>query len=216
MRKLGLASLALVVSTHFARADDCAKAVEQSDILIGSLQTAADQLSKQPDNTLDNYGMKVDGVLMTFRDVLELQRDNIAKYRDQRAQLIAECQKKPTTDSGQSVPQLIVDGAVAWFTDGLSLFAPGKSLHVDAGELLNGYPLGGPNAFVPSLRDHVLDALGVGGANNDLAKVLRDPVHASFAPFVALAHVPAFHIDTSRGLCGGHNSFFHKNLGLHC
>lgn len=44
--------------------------------------------------------------------------------------------------------------------------------HVDLGEVFHGRPLGGDNAFIPKMRDDVLDALGIGG---DMRKLINDP-----------------------------------------
>ncbi|KRC76374.1 hypothetical protein ASE30_07130 [Achromobacter sp. Root83] len=46
--------------------------------------------------------------------------------------------------------------------------------HVDLGEVFHGKPLGGENAFVPKVRDDVLDFLQIGG---DMRKLINDPVN---------------------------------------
>jgi hypothetical protein len=60
-------------------------------------------------------------------------------------------------------------------TGGASLALPPKSLYVDMGQVLNGYPFGGNAALIPKARDDVLNALGIGGTNNEIGKVIRDP-----------------------------------------
>ena len=50
-------------------------------------------------------------------------------------------------------------------TGGASLALPPKALYVDMGQVLNGYPLGGPQSVVNETRQAVLNALGLGGDN---------------------------------------------------
>lgn len=67
-------------------------------------------------------------------------------------------------------PQAIMNYAVAAYSGGLSLLAPGKTMYVDASEILNGYPLGGPDALIPKLREQILQ-----GDNSTVSNVIRDP-----------------------------------------
>lgn len=60
-------------------------------------------------------------------------------------------------------------------TGGASLALPPKALYVDMGQVLNGYPFGGDQSLVNKARNDVLNALGIGGANNDLGKIIKDP-----------------------------------------
>ncbi|WP_421313011.1 MULTISPECIES: hypothetical protein [unclassified Aeromonas] len=60
-------------------------------------------------------------------------------------------------------------------TGGASLSLPPKALYVDMGQVLNGYPLGGPQSVVNETRQAVLNALGIGGENNDIGKIIKDP-----------------------------------------
>jgi hypothetical protein len=60
-------------------------------------------------------------------------------------------------------------------TGGAALALPPKALYVDMGEVLHGYPLGGPHSVVNEARESALNALGIGGKNNDIGKVIRDP-----------------------------------------
>ena len=68
-------------------------------------------------------------------------------------------------------PQVIMNAAVAAFSGGLSLIAPGKTAYVDVSEILNGYPLGGPDALIPKLREQIL-----GGDRGTVSNIIRDPV----------------------------------------
>ncbi|WP_153019299.1 hypothetical protein [Lysobacter capsici] len=60
-------------------------------------------------------------------------------------------------------------------TGGASLALPPKALYIDMGQVLNGYPLGGPESVVNQAREAVLNALGIGGKNNDVGKIIKDP-----------------------------------------
>lgn len=61
-------------------------------------------------------------------------------------------------------------------TGGLALALPPKALYVDMSAVLNGYPTGGPNSVINEARDSALNALGIGGKNNDIGKIVRDPI----------------------------------------
>ncbi len=60
-------------------------------------------------------------------------------------------------------------------TGGASLALPEKTLYVDMSAVLNGYPLGGPQSVVNQARESALNALGIGGENNDIGRIIRDP-----------------------------------------
>lgn len=59
-------------------------------------------------------------------------------------------------------------------TGGASVVLPPKSLYVDMGQVLNGYPTGGQNSVINKAREDALNALGLGG-NNDIGNTVRDP-----------------------------------------
>jgi hypothetical protein len=63
-------------------------------------------------------------------------------------------------------------------TGGASLALPPKALYVDMGAVLNGYPTGGPDSAINQARQSALNALGIGGENNDIGKTIKDPVGA--------------------------------------
>ncbi|MFJ7141050.1 hypothetical protein [Pseudomonas protegens] len=69
----------------------------------------------------------------------------------------------------------VIQAIAVLSTGGASLTLPQKSLYVDMGEVLHGYPLGGPESVVNETRQAVLNALGIGGENNDIGKVIKDP-----------------------------------------
>lgn len=58
-------------------------------------------------------------------------------------------------------------------TGGASLLLPPKALYVDMGQVLNGYPLGGPQSVVNQTRESILNALGLG--RSPVGDVIRDP-----------------------------------------
>lgn len=60
-------------------------------------------------------------------------------------------------------------------TGGASLALPPKALYVDMSAVLNGYPTGGSHSVINEARESALNAIGAGGENNDLGKVVRDP-----------------------------------------
>jgi hypothetical protein len=60
-------------------------------------------------------------------------------------------------------------------TGGASLALPPKALYVDMSAVLNGYPTGGSSSVINEAREAALKAVGAGGENNDLGKVIRDP-----------------------------------------
>ena len=71
--------------------------------------------------------------------------------------------------------QDLVDGFVNISTGGIAKLLPGKMGYVDASDILAGYPLGGEGAFIPKAREDILNAMGMGGANNEIGKRIRDP-----------------------------------------
>ncbi|AVA20684.1 hypothetical protein [Rhizobium sp. NXC24] len=61
---------------------------------------------------------------------------------------------------------------VRTYSLGLSEFLPRQMTYVDVSEIVNGRPLGGPNAAIPKAREDALRNLHIGG---DAAKIVRDP-----------------------------------------
>jgi hypothetical protein len=71
---------------------------------------------------------------------------------------------------GYRQPQSIVDTALNVYTFGINSRMGGAG-HVDVSEILNGRPLGGPNALIPQAREQILQ-----GNNGTIANTVRDPV----------------------------------------
>jgi hypothetical protein len=74
--------------------------------------------------------------------------------------------------------QTIIDTAIAFYTDGLSLILPKHMTHIDVKEILAGKPLGGDNSVFNQVRDSIMDGMGL-GENNDLRRVIEDPVNTT-------------------------------------
>ncbi|WP_373981066.1 hypothetical protein LN047_02160 [Achromobacter sp. JD417] len=70
---------------------------------------------------------------------------------------------------------LVIQTIAILSTGGASLLLPPKALYVDMGQVLHGYPLGGPESAVVKGRQAVMDFFGIGGENNDIGKIVKDP-----------------------------------------
>ena len=82
----------------------------------------------------------------------------------QVAEAIADC------EGGFKPYQQVMDSFMTIATGGLSKLLPERMTRVDVSDILAGYPLGGPNAFIPKLREQIL-----GGDRGTVANVIRDP-----------------------------------------
>ncbi|MER8639309.1 hypothetical protein [Mesorhizobium sp. M1365] len=93
-------------------------------------------------------------------------------------QIGAAAVDKLITDCEQQVKpyQDVINAFVDVQTLGIAKLLPGKMGFVDASDILAGYPLGGPDALIPKARDDILNAIGIGGKNNDLGKIIKDPL----------------------------------------
>jgi hypothetical protein len=83
--------------------------------------------------------------------------------------------------------QAIINTTVFFMTGGLSQAVPERARHIDAGQLLNGTPLGGPGALVPQTREYIFARLGIGG---DVAAVIRNPLQVTQGGTVRLPWNP--------------------------
>ncbi|KYH02490.1 hypothetical protein [Bradyrhizobium sp. DOA1] len=66
--------------------------------------------------------------------------------------------------------QDVMNNFVLVATGGLSKLLPERATRIDVSDILAGYPLGGPDAFVPKLREQIL-----GGDRGTVANIVRDP-----------------------------------------
>jgi hypothetical protein len=106
-------------------------------------------------------------------DLSALRSDLVAqKAKDQ-----SDFDKQIKTDCINKIQPIqdVVDLAMKFATLGISTVLPKHVTNVDVSEIMSGKPLGGNGAVIPDLRESALNAIGAGGQNNDLAKVIRDP-----------------------------------------
>jgi hypothetical protein len=79
-------------------------------------------------------------------------------------QAISDCEQ------GFKPYQQVMDSFVILATGGLSKLLPERMTRIDVSDILAGYPLGGPDALVPKLREQILR-----GDRGTLANTIRDP-----------------------------------------
>lgn len=170
------ASVAGSLSRPAAAADICEQAGEKGynqinqsfDPKITLFLRIADELKKKGFDAKRYPVVKPDGTVEVF-DIADFIANMAAKKRDLYLDVkskVDECNK------GFETPQKIVDGLIFLSTGGISALVPASYTHVDLSEIVAGYPLGGPNALIPNIRDQILNGLGIGG---DVACVIRDP-----------------------------------------
>jgi hypothetical protein len=114
----------------------------------------------------DKVAVKIGGKFYTLPQVLQKLQENKSlaiTFVDKEINA-CEAELKPIQD--------VMNGFVVIATGGLSALAPGKMAYVDVSDILAGYPLGGPSALIPKLREDTFRTLGIGG---DVAKFARDP-----------------------------------------
>lgn len=81
-------------------------------------------------------------------------------------------QQRTVCYTGYRSKQEMASIVVQVYTGGLSEFLPPSMTYVDMSEIMNGTPLGGPNAVIPRARDDAMSSLGISG---DVGKIIRDP-----------------------------------------
>lgn len=200
---LGIACVLLANSSPAA--DLCERSAAQGKELIQSLQASVASYKGLSPDMLDNQGRKIDGKWYSNREVLSKMEASLSQAIQANNKGLAECRK------GAIVPQLIIDGTLAYYTDFISIFLPGKMGHISAQELIAGYPLGGPDAFVPSLRDHVLKNLGLENDTGDIVMFIKDPANNGAKFIQNTFSNPALKVEMTDGrVLGGTNSVFRK------
>lgn len=186
-QKIGLGvSIAMVAagSPAFAGQDKCeegraAMLTEASDFFDPAIKANDDLLAEitaKGGNPAD-LAFRLNGELVTFAAY------NEKLHADRQATIDGANEEADGCNKSLDPYQKAVDA----MTGGIAGL-PGKMGHIDVSQILAGYPLGGPNALIPHLREQIFKALGM-GRNNDLRKIIENPL-------------------------GGKNSFFHKELGL--
>ncbi|MEJ8827212.1 hypothetical protein WKW80_35400 [Variovorax humicola] len=100
-------------------------------------------------------------------DLSAQQQKDVA---DVRSKIKSRCddQLKPVQD--------IVDASKAVATLGISMVLPKRMTNIDVSDVLAGRPLGSNNAAIPKARDDILTSVGMGGKNNDVGRVLKNPL----------------------------------------
>lgn len=178
----GLVSAAfLAVSTSALALDKCDEAraaangaidsqytpvYTELDTRIQQITAAGHDPTKFPYFDKDNKLQTVN--LTTFKQDLKTQE---AKDKNQANDKIKnECDKQlqPIQD--------VVNVAMTIATLGIANVLPKHMTNVDVSQIISGKPFGGDSALIPKMRDDALNALGIGGKNNDIGKVIRDPV----------------------------------------
>jgi hypothetical protein len=106
-------------------------------------------------------------------DMTALRSEIVAKQA-QSVATVNDKIKKECDDQYKPIQDL-TDFSMTVVTMGLSEVLPKRMTHVDVSQILSGKPLGGDSAAIPKAREQALDALGMGGKNNDIAKTIRDP-----------------------------------------
>jgi hypothetical protein len=99
--------------------------------------------------------------LAEVKDRLNAQKVLAAR---QVADAINDCER------GFKPYQQVMNDFVTIATGGLSKLLPERMTRIDVSDILAGYPLGGPNAFIPKLREQIL-----GGDRGTLGNIVRDP-----------------------------------------
>lgn len=108
-------------------------------------------------------------------EILDLV-DVVDKLAKQRGNAYNEIQNATDDcEKGLAPYQKALDVAVFFSTGGLSAVLPPQMTKIDASQILSGYPLGGPGALIPKLREDILKGLNIGG---DVGCFIRDPLRA--------------------------------------
>ena len=138
----------------------------------GRIDQVADAIQdiKNAGGNPNDIAIRVGDELLTLPQIEARLKQDKSKSLASVASSVNDCKEgvKPYQD--------VVDAFADVLTGGLASALPGKMGHIDASDILAGYPLGGDKALIPKAREDILNALGIGGENNDIAKVIRDPL----------------------------------------
>jgi hypothetical protein len=142
----------------------------QFDPLISEVAKIVENMKKKGLDPTKYYDAKNDEII----DMVAMLVDLAGKKNGQIAAVNEKVDKECT---GQfEILQGVVDLAVASYTGGLSLILPKHMTHIDVAEILSGKPLGGEKSVFNQIRDQVLwNGLGL-SENNDLRKLLANPI----------------------------------------
>lgn len=108
-------------------------------------------------------------------DLVELQNELKSKITEQ----VNELRTKVDNECGTIVDalQFVLDNAIAYYTDGITLILPKHITHIDVAEILKGNIAGGDGSFVNEVKDKIYQSMGI-GAGNDIRIILDNPVDA--------------------------------------
>jgi hypothetical protein len=119
------------------------------------------------------YDANKDEVIDLIAFVEDLNKEKKEDIKEIKEKVDNEC-----LSDNEEFLQTIIDTAIAFYTDGLSLILPKHMTHIDVKEILAGKPLGGDNSVFNQVRDSIMDGMGL-GENNDLRRVIDDPVNTT-------------------------------------
>ncbi len=157
--------------------NQCAIAKDKAEASVnGYYKGRIDQVASAIQDIKDAGGNPNDIAIRVGDELLTLPQIEARLKQDQRNSLASVASSVDECKDGVKPYQDVVDAFADVLTGGLAGALPGKMGHVDASDILAGYPLGGKDALIPKAREDALKFLGIGGKNNDIAKVIRDPL----------------------------------------
>ena len=121
-----------------------------------------------PTKYYDAKNKQVINLVQFVQDLTKERNDDLQAIKD-------EVDAKCLSDNEEFL-QYIVDTAVIFYTDGLSVVLPKHMTHINVKEILAGKPLGGDNSVFNQIRDSIFSSVGL-GENNDLRRAVEDPVN---------------------------------------
>ena len=107
-------------------------------------------------------------------DLTKLKSDLEARQKTDLEQINAQINQE--CDEKMKPIQNVVDVAKAIATLGVSEILPERMTNIDVSNILNGHPLGEDTSLVPKMREDALKAIGASGENNDIRRIVSNPV----------------------------------------
>ncbi|EJB8691747.1 hypothetical protein C1S99_25310 [Vibrio parahaemolyticus] len=127
------------------------------------------------DNIQSDYNQWIASVKDMPNEVREAY-EKIFTYNRDKAYLEADKAKELCYAEFRPLQEL-VDDIVFVYTGGLSNVLPEHMTRVDISEIMDGKPLGGPNAAIPKFREQIFKGLGVDPSSPGLVgNVMTDPI----------------------------------------
>lgn len=172
---VGLAAATLsatLVSPSHAEVRQCRLAENQGNAaVIGYYDARTGQIDEMSGKGIKTDDLKVKVPLanggeewLTLSQVRQRLADEKTAALKEVANAVDDCERgfKPYQD--------VMNDFVTIGTAGLSKLLPAPMTRVDVSDILAGYPLGGPDAFIPKLREQLLH-----GDRGTIANIVRDP-----------------------------------------